>query len=179
MSFFVVQVQSSFEINFKKLLIAALEKSDTEKISIHVPQRKLSIRRRGKTREEQKPIFPGYVFINAEEYSAALLKAIREIPCFAVFLPDNRSPQPLNKLDQEIIKKLLSNGEIITKSKVSFDENNTIQVIQGPLKGLEGKIVKVDKRKGRAKIQLSLYKNDFFIDFGFDDIACREKNIDR
>ena len=54
------------------------------------------------------------------------------------------------------------------KSKVIFDENKRIRVIHGALKGLEGKIVKVDRRKQRAKVALTLYEDSFLIDFGFD-----------
>ena len=52
-----------------------------------------------------------------------------------------------------------------------FNENNRIEVKSGPMMGLEGKIVKVDKRKQRAKVQLDLYKESFFVDFGFELIA--------
>ena len=55
-------------------------------------------------------------------------------------------------------------------SKVYFDENSRIVVLLGPLKGLEGKIVKVDKRKRRAKVKLDIYEDSFFIDLAFDVI---------
>ncbi|MCL2557796.1 MAG: antitermination protein NusG, partial [Treponema sp.] len=39
-----------------------------------------------------------------------------------------------------------------------------------PLKGLEGRIIKVDKRKKRAKIRLDLYDESFAIDLAFEII---------
>jgi transcriptional antiterminator NusG len=54
------------------------------------------------------------------------------------------------------------------KSKVYFDANSRIVVTEGPLMGLEGKIIKVDKRKGRAKIKLDLYNDSFSIDLAFE-----------
>jgi transcriptional antiterminator NusG len=57
---------------------------------------------------------------------------------------------------------------VIGKSTVKFDENSRIYVLSGPLEGLEGKIVKIDKRKQRAKVQLDLYKESFLVDFGFE-----------
>ena len=59
-------------------------------------------------------------------------------------------------------------GEVVEKSKVYFDENNRIRIAEGALKGLEGRIVKVDRRKKRAKVSLSLYEDSFQIDFGFE-----------
>ncbi len=40
--------------------------------------------------------------------------------------------------------------------------------MSGPLKELEGKIVKVDRRKGRAKVKLDMFEHAFLIDFGFE-----------
>ena len=45
------------------------------------------------------------------------------------------------------------NGEI-GFSKV-FKKGENVTVIDGPLKGLEGMIIKIDKRKGRAKVRMS------------------------
>jgi transcriptional antiterminator NusG len=59
-------------------------------------------------------------------------------------------------------------GPVAGKSKVYFDDNSRIVVISGPLSGLEGRIVKADKRKGRAKIKLDLYGDSFFIDLAFE-----------
>jgi transcriptional antiterminator NusG len=41
-------------------------------------------------------------------------------------------------------------------------------VISGPLSGLEGRIIKADKRKGRAKVKLDLYGDSFCIDLAFE-----------
>jgi len=36
------------------------------------------------------------------------------------------------------------------------------------LKDLEGRIVRVDRRKGRARVRLELYADSFEVDFGFE-----------
>jgi transcriptional antiterminator NusG len=59
-------------------------------------------------------------------------------------------------------------GQVIDKSVVYFDTGKRIRVVSGPLKELEGKIVKVDRRKGRAKVKLDMFENEFLIDFGFE-----------
>jgi transcriptional antiterminator NusG len=43
--------------------------------------------------------------------------------------------------------------------------------VEGPLMGLEGRIIKVDRRKGRAKINLDLYNDSFTIDLAFEVIG--------
>ena len=51
---------------------------------------------------------------------------------------------------------------------MTFDENRRIRVVSGPLQGLEGRIVKVDRRKGRARVRLDIYADAFEIDLGFE-----------
>ncbi|HTP60018.1 MAG TPA: KOW motif-containing protein, partial [Spirochaetia bacterium] len=63
-------------------------------------------------------------------------------------------------------------GEIVDKSMVYFDQDRRIRVVSGPLKGLEGRIVRVDRRKGRARVRLELYQDSFEIDFGFDSMEA-------
>ena len=66
------------------------------------------------------------------------------------------------------IYELAKFGRILGRSKVIYNEDDRIVVIDGPMKGFEGQIVKVDRRKRRAKIRLSLHNNAYLIDLGFD-----------
>jgi transcriptional antiterminator NusG len=65
-------------------------------------------------------------------------------------------------------------GPVAGRSKVYFDENSRIIVMEGPLLGLEGRIIKVNKRKRRAKIKLDLYDDSFSIDLAFEVIGHLE-----
>jgi transcriptional antiterminator NusG len=77
----------------------------------------------------------------------------------------------LQDKDLEIVLHFIKMaGPVAGRSRVYFDENSRIVVADGPLLGLEGKIIKVDKRKGRAKIKLDLYDDSFSIDLAFEVI---------
>lgn len=60
---------------------------------------------------------------------------------------------------------------------VHFDENERIVVDEGPLKGLEGSIIKVDRRKQRAKIQLDFHGSTYTLDLGFKISRGKTKTI--
>jgi transcriptional antiterminator NusG len=62
---------------------------------------------------------------------------------------------------------------------VYFNENSRIVVVEGPLMGLEGRIIKVDKRKGRAKIKLDMYEDSFTCDLAFEIIGALDPVIKR
>lgn len=132
------------------------------------PRRKLTVRRRGKTREELAPIFPSYLFIQTEEVSPEMYWTLKRTSGFIRFLKSNQTIEPLRGEERKLLLHFLQFGEVVEKSKVTFDRNSRIQVVDGPMKGMEGRVVKVDKRKKRAKIKLTFYEDAFLIDFGFE-----------
>ena len=132
------------------------------------PRRKLTIRRRGKTREELAPIFPSYVFLETEEITPDMYWTLKRTSGFIRFLESNQNIEPLRGEERRLLLHFLQYGEVVEKSTVTFDENSRIQVVEGPMKGMEGRVVKVDKRKKRAKIRLTFYEEAFLIDFGFE-----------
>lgn len=95
---------------------------------------------------------------------------LSRIPGFLRFLNSNDNIVPLSREDRDLLTYFLSFGQIVKKSVVYFDDNNRIRVVSGPLKQLEGQIIKVDRRKGRAKVRLDMFKDSFLIDFGFEAI---------
>lgn len=165
MTLYVIQVKTGGEEKFLKHVSSHDGES---RVEILWPRRRLRIRRRGSWQNTQSPIFPGYLFLKTTQVEPELYWRLRRTPGFFRFLKDNHQIEPLSPRDQRIVLHFLSFGEIVDKSVVTFDRNQRIRVISGPLKEMEGRIVKVDRRKGRAKVRLELYENSFTIDFGFE-----------
>jgi transcriptional antiterminator NusG len=168
MAFFVLQVRTGAEEKFRRQADRLLQEA---KVMLLWPRRSLRVRRGGSWQESVAPIFPGYLFLRAEALDPGLYRGLKSLPGFGRFLRDNANVEPLAERDRQILQHFLSFGEVVHRSKVSFDANKRIQVLDGPLKALQGRIVRVDRRKGRARVRLELYENSFLIDFGFDDIA--------
>lgn len=140
------------------------------------PRRRLTIRRKGKQQASLAPIFPGYVFYEADEIRPEVYWVLRQLSGFVRFLKNEGNLEALGGEDRQLLLHFLSYGEVVEKSLVYFDENRRIRVKSGPMKGLEGQIVKVDKRKGRAKVRLSMYSDRFLVDFGFELLESAEGN---
>ena len=140
-------------------------------LPIYFPQRSLDIRRGGRIKPSLLAIFPGYVFLEISEVEdlRRYQGAFRRTKGFYRFLRSNQDICPLQNRDLELVLHFIKEvGPLAGKSRVYFDENERIVVISGPLAGLEGRIVKADKRKGRAKIKLDLYGDSFCIDLAFE-----------
>jgi transcriptional antiterminator NusG len=135
-----------------------------------LPKKLMPIRRRGKQLKELVPLFPGYVFLASEDILAELdlFWSIRRTEGFIRFLRESASPSPLSERDLVLIRRFISFGKFADTSKVTFDENDRIVVLEGPLKGLEGRIAKVNRRKGRAKVLFDFYDTSYPVDLGFE-----------
>lgn len=167
MHYFALHIKTGSEEKIRK----AIEEKLTRNLKVFCPMRELMIRKKGKTRKELKPMFAGYIFVEAEEISGPILSKLKTIPDFYQVLPSNKDIKPVRKEDMEFLNSLFTGSQLARLSKARFDENDRIQIIDGPLKGKEGLIVKVDRRKGRAKIVIKAFEKEHFVDLGFELIG--------
>ncbi|ADK80460.1 transcription termination/antitermination NusG family protein [Sediminispirochaeta smaragdinae] len=179
MNYYSMQVITRQEKRFMQLAenaIAQFEKEQGVEITGKLlwPRRSLKIRKRGKTTQEQAPIFPGYLFWQAESLEPEVYWLLKRNSGFIRFLKSNYDIEPLTGASKELLVHFLNYGEVVGTSTVTFGTGDRIVVLSGPMKGLEGNIRKVNKRKGRAKIELMLYEQSFLIDFAFDGIKKAE-----
>ncbi len=171
MEYYALQVRTRGEDKFIRLFKS---NHPDEATRLVFPQRRMSVRRMGKFRDELTPVFPGYLFIEVDgEMRPPLQWALRRTAGFFRFLRSNQDVAPLSGADLRTVLHFVNpaGSSIAEKSKVYFNDDDRIVVAEGPLKGLEGSIVKVDKRKGRAKVKLDLYDDSFAIDLAFEVIS--------
>jgi len=168
MNYYAVQVWTGAEQQY----ITSFRAQNPElRMPIYFPQRALEIRRDGKMTPARAAIFPGYIFIELEGENALAPyhHAFRQVQGFCRFLRSNQDIVPLAGRDLEMVLHFIKGvGPVAGRSRVMFDENARIVVIDGPLRGLEGRIFKVDRRKCRAKVKLDLYDDSFAIDLAFE-----------
>lgn len=166
MNFFAVQVWTGKERDFADR-VALDPRVKAEAI---VPMRAINERKRGRTWRVERPLFAGYAFIatEAELLDPVQRWALRSTRFFIRALPTSADPRPVKEGDRRLIAHFMSFGKVADVSKVTFDENERIVVVEGPLKGLEALIERVDKRKRRAKIRLAMCEDSFLVDLGFE-----------
>jgi transcriptional antiterminator NusG len=176
MKYYAVQVKTRAEEKYIKLYKALHPQTPLE---LYFPQRQIDIRRRGKVIHTRPAIFPSYVFIEMGDTETIIAHHwdLRRTDGFYRFLRSNQDIQALQGPDLEVVLHFIKKvGPVAGISKVYFNEDARIVVAEGPLKGLEGKIVSVDRRKKRARIKLDLYDESYTIDLAFDVIATASKS---
>ena len=171
MQYYVIQVATGREQKFIDN-VKKLNPELAQNYNFIYLTRELSVRRKGEWVKELQPMFSSYIIVQtAKSVDANTLAALKKIPDFYQFLNSNTEIVPLINKDLAIIKHFLGLGPQIGSSLVRFDENDRIVVIEGPLKGLEGNIIKVDKRKQRAKICINFHGATHTVDLCFEDIS--------
>jgi transcriptional antiterminator NusG len=166
--YFALQVRTGDEEGFIKRFHVT---NPGAAAAIYFLTRKLDIRKAGKIVRSDQAIFPGYLFAELEEGALAVYqRLLRKTKGFYRFLPSNQNVLAMKGSDLEIVLHFIKRGSGV--STVYFNEQSRIVVTQGPLMGLEGHIIKVDKRKKRARIKLDLYRDSFAIDFAFEELGA-------
>lgn len=67
--------------------------------------------------------------------------------------------------------KSLQTKTINNRSK-QFNVGSRIVINSGPLKGLEGSIITIDRKQCRVNVKIDMYNEDFLIDLAFEVIDC-------
>ena len=170
MNYYIIQVATGREQSF----IDGVQKKAPELAQAHnfiYLTRELYIRRQGNTLREEQPVFPSYIIMQTTgTVDGQTVQALKALPDFYHFLKSNTQITPLAGTDLAIIEHFLGLGPRIGPSLVRFDQDDRIVVIEGPLKGIEGSIIKVDRRKQRAKIRVDFAGSAHTMDLGFEDI---------
>ena len=117
-----------------------------------------------------EPLFPGYVFMETKAISRKIIETLKEIKGFYHFLLNNESPNKLQGYDLDYFSAFRKNGELLGLSKVTFDENQRVVIVDGPLKGFEGKIIRVNRRCKRITIEIDMFGSKK-IDLCYTDVA--------
>lgn len=168
MNYFVILVESGREFRVKDHIQEFLESNE----HVLLPTRELYIKKGGKTSIKTQPLFSGYLFLQKETISGEFLNNLKKIRGFFKFLNSNKDIKPLTKDDVSTLGSFLHRDYNAHVSKVIFNSDDRIVVKEGPLKEFEGRIIKVDRRKRRAKVQLTMYNNSHTIDFSFLDLEA-------
>ena len=132
----------------------------------YIFERKLKNRSRGLF---DAPLFPGYVFFQVEKLTAEFFEVIKNIKGFCRILYDNEHPVKINGAALEELKLFIHNGEHWGISKVLFVPGQKIKAISGPLVGLEGHIVAVNRKKKQITVQSSLTQDGKKFDLLYED----------
>lgn len=169
MNWYVIFVETGFEeevcLFINKLKIQHYDSID---YNLLVPKRKIYERKQGIRKEVTKIMFPGYVLLETDNINEFYNRA-RGGPHIIKFLKNNYNFLQVSVNEITQILNMVDHEGLINISQVII-MNDRIRITEGPLLGKEGIIKKIDKRKGRAKVEFAINSNTILIDLGIEVI---------
>ena len=170
MEYYCIMVLTGDEKNFKERAINEL-KELYPMTQFYYFERKLFTKRRGWFLGS---LFPGYLFFCVDELTPEFLIKLRKIKGFCRILPDNTSPSKISGVALDELKFLIQNGEVLGLSKVQFIPGQNVKAISGPLKGYEGNVVMVNKKKKIITVRSLLTKDGKTFDLNYEEAEKSE-----
>jgi len=172
MKWYAIFVKSGME----ELVLSYLDLMLNGKLKLHaqllVPKRELIEYSRGTKKSTIRILYPGYVFMRINEiYSAYFLIKERWHSAIYKFLRNDDYFYEISENEIGQMIQMLDEKGIIRISNICV-EKNRILALDGPLTLYNGKIIKINTRKGRAKIQLELHNESRTVDIGIN--CCSE-----
>ena len=172
MEYYCAMILSGQEKSFKQSAAAATEAArevnqDFPSSRFYVFERKLQNRNKGLF---DAMLFPGYVFFEVDSLTPDFFEVIRSIKGFCRILYDNQNPVQISGQGLEELKLFIRNGEHWGISKVSFVPGQKIKAVSGPLVGLEGQIVAVNRKRKQITVQSSLTQDGKKFDLLYEDV---------
>ena len=164
----VIQVLTGREMIVKSELERVFQMaSRQEQIVILVPLlEKIVLRDRYRHEVIRERLFPGYLFLFGALDDMIYHKIIRNRRV-SQFLKVGDTLYALPEKEWHLIGELCNGEGVVELSEVDFDENDRIFVISGAMKNLAGKVVKVNKRKRFAVVEMTFMGQAIRMQFHF------------
>jgi transcriptional antiterminator NusG len=134
--------------NFEKIVAADL---CVKGVDVYLPTIREIHRWRDRRKEIEKPIFPGYVFVNMMDTPANRLRVLRSTGTVRI-LGNGGEIEPIPELEIEAIRRLLE-SEMPFCVHPFLREGAWVRVKYGPLRGVEGTLVRI---KNKERLVLSV-----------------------
>ncbi|AEH52163.1 NusG antitermination factor [Heyndrickxia coagulans 2-6] len=118
----------------------------------------------------KRKVFPGYVLVEMVMTDDSWY-VVRNTPGVTGFVGSSgggSKPTPL--LPKEINTILKRMGMEEKRADVDFEIGETVTVKEGPFANFAGKIVEMDRDKGRAKVMVNMFGRDTPVELVFEQI---------
>jgi len=118
----------------------------------------------GKRVEVEEKIYPGYVMVDMIVTDDSWY-VVRNTPRVTGFVGAGIHPIPLQKSEVESLFKRMKSETI--KHKIDLVMGETVLIVDGPFKELEGKVSEVDEERGKVKILVSMFGRETPVELDF------------
>ncbi|MBF8417996.1 MULTISPECIES: transcription termination/antitermination protein NusG [Heyndrickxia] len=171
-NWYVVHTYSGYENKVKTNLEKRVESMGMQDkiFRVVVPEEEELEMKNEKKKVVKRKVFPGYVLVEMVMTDDSWY-VVRNTPGVTGFVGSSgggSKPTPL--LPEEINTILKRMGMEEKRADVDFEIGETVTVKEGPFANFAGKIVEMDRDKGRAKVMVNMFGRDTPVELVFEQI---------
>ena len=155
---YVVTTYSGYESKVKSALMERIRQFKQEEKfgEILIPSETVTdTTKDGKQRVRTKTSFPGYLFVEME-MSEHAWHLVKDTPKVTGFI-GNQRPQEVKPPQIDDLRKIIVEGAVKPKPRVSFEAGNQIRVIDGPFANFSGTVEEVNPDKQKLRVKVSIF----------------------
>jgi len=171
---YVIQTYSGYENKVKEALQQRIKEHDKEAFfgEILIPTETVTEPRAGgKARVRQKNSFPGYIFVEME-MTEEVWHLVKDTPKVTGFI-GNQRPQEVKPPQIDDLRKIIVEGAVKPKPRVSFEAGDEIRVIDGAFANFSGTVEQVTPHKQKLKVKVSIFGRATPVELDFAQVEKR------
>lgn len=165
--YYVIQVAPRAEAKTEALIRAKLDAGLYGRC-FH-PLRHVRKKFRGQWQDLHEKLIPGYVFLTSPS-AQELYEGLRQVPALTKLLGKNDGNLfiPLPPEEAQWLEKVTAGGSEAALSLVCVSEGDTVTVLEGPLKNLEGCVRKIHLHRRVAEVEVDFMGRKTVIHLGIE-----------
>lgn len=167
---YAIQAYSGSELAVKRNILNMVNdlKIEHKVGDILVPTEDLIDVKNGKKKIVEKPLYPGYVFINAD-LDTDLWHKIQSLSKVGRFIGEAKKPTSLSEKDINLILDKTKN-KAAPKPKIFFEEGEMVRIKEGPFANFNGIVDEYDMESGKLKINVSIFSRGTPVEIMYNQV---------
>ncbi|MDZ7726463.1 MAG: transcription termination/antitermination protein NusG [Candidatus Campbellbacteria bacterium] len=141
---------------------------DDRIFDVVVPTEKKVKIKRGKRVEEEERIYPGYILVDMIVTDDSWY-VVRNTPRVTGFVGSGVQPVPLSQ--KEVDDLFARMNRDTAKHTIDLIKGDTVRIVDGPFKELEGKVDEVDEEAGKIRVLVSMFGRETPVELDFLQVA--------
>lgn len=142
-----------------------------EDIRAFTPWKEVVHRKKGVRTVVKRPLFPSYIFLETTMEAVAFHQAFYEwkekVSGILKELKYEDDISALHQEEQAYLEGLMDEEHVVRVSKGEI-HNGSVMITEGPLQGYESNIIKIDRHKRRALLDVKIHDKEMRVDVSLE-----------
>lgn len=148
-AWYAIQTRAGKE---EHITLACKERVRKDSEEVFIMKKEMVKKIRGEWIKGIYPLFPGYVLFETDDIEN-LFYRLKKVPALTKIVRTGDEFTPLSSEEESMLRRLGGEKHIL-KASLGFVEGDGVRVFEGPMKGLEGSICKINRHKSMAVLEI-------------------------